>query len=108
MVRWKATLPYLKALDRGFEKVGGKRNKAKTMAILYATDEQHAREAHTWRLPELQELCALKDASAHLRSLGAAIGGMQSQAELFRRKTAVVNAMHGQLRSVQDAAVETV
>ena len=99
---------YLRLLDRRIEEAGGKRNIAKSNAILYAS-EQHRRDHEAeWNLAELRTLCSLHTPDDALPTLGASLGGPTAQVELFRRRTQVVTAMHRRLPEIGDAAVEHV
>ena len=99
---------FLRILDSRIVEAGGKRNFSKSNAILYATEQQRRDHAMEWKLDELAALCSLHGPEDELLTLGAALGGPEAQANLFRKRTGVVTAMHRRLHEIDDAAVEQV
>ena len=98
--------PYLQAYDRVTAAQGGKRNFSKTVVTLYATEEQVRENADRWDLERLGTLCALQAPTALGKSLGVALGGVQTRAADFRTKASIAQKMHDKVRRIGGSGAE--
>eukprot|EP00973_Karenia_brevis_P058068 8084212-Karenia_brevis.AAC.1 len=87
---------------------GATRNRQKTYVIVYAEDAALDTHSVVWRLDEMRELATVCDPTRKLRTLGAALGGRESQVKQLQNKTAVVRAMHDKLRACGKTQIEYV
>ena len=101
-------VPYLLAFDDASGEKKASRNLSKSNVIIYAPQEVIDANADAWRLSETRSLAKVCGPEGNLLTLGAALGGVASRVEHFRRKTTVAQAMHDKIRQCEHTQIEMI
>lgn len=99
-------VPYLLAYDRITHQQGGKRNFAKTITTIYASNDDIAANSHLWRMDRLRELCTVNLPNNDNKTLGVGLGGPERRVADFGAKVLVAQKMHDRLRRMGSSGPE--